>query len=296
MGDKSATPDLRIAHAAARQHGVMTLRQLEAAGLSRAAVAKRAARGRLHRVHRGVYAVGHPALSLEGRWMAAVLACGVGAVLSHASAAAIWGLLRPIDGPVDVSVPGDGGRERRRGIRIHRCPSLEVGTAMAGLSTDGLQTRHPLVTVRNRIPVTGVSRTIADLRGVVRPRLVRRAIRQAELMGMRVNGVEGDGTRSDLERDFLNLCRRHGLPRPEVNVKLGRWTVDFLWPAERLAVETDSWGYHRGSVAFEDDHARDLDLRRRGYEVRRFTERQIVEESSVVAADLAEALSGPPAS
>jgi very-short-patch-repair endonuclease len=154
----------------------------------------------------------------------------------------------------------------------------------------------PPVTVRHRIPVTSVPRTIADLRGAVPPRLVRRATRQAELAGFRLDGVRSDRTRSDLERDFLHLCRRYGLPKPEVNVKLGRWTVDFLWPAERLAVETDSWGYHRGSVAFEDDHARDLYLRRRGYEVRRFTERQIGEEPSVVAADLAEALSGPPAS
>jgi very-short-patch-repair endonuclease len=293
MGDKTARPDLRIAQAAARQHGAVTLRQLEATGLSRAAVAKRAATGRLHRVHRGVYAVGHPELSLEGRWMAAVLALGDGAMLSHGSAAGLWGLLRPIDGPIDVSLPGDGGRERRRGIHIHRCPSLKVGAAMAGLSTDGLQSRHPvLVTMRKGIPLTTVPRTIADLRGVVPPRLVRRAIRQAELAGFRLDRIRSDRTRSDLERDFLRLCRRHGLPEPEVNVKIGRWTVDFIWPAERLAVETDSWGYHRGSVAFEDDHARDLDLRRRGYEVRRFTERQIGEEPSVVAADLAEALFG----
>jgi very-short-patch-repair endonuclease len=222
--------------------------------------------------------------------MAAVLACGERAVLSHGSAAALWGLLRSIDGPVDVSVPGGGGRGRRRGIRVHRCRSLEIG-GVADLSTSGRQIRHAkLVTVRKGIPVTTVSRTIADLRGAVSPRLVRRAIRQAELTGMRVDGVESDRTRSDLERDFLRLCRRRGLPRPRVNVKIGRWTVDFLWPAHRLAVETDSWGYHRGSVAFEDDHARDLQLRSRGYEVRRYTERQICDEPATVAADLAERL------
>jgi very-short-patch-repair endonuclease len=144
-----------------------------------------------------------------------------------------------------------------------------------------------LLSLRNGIPVTSVARTIDDLRGVVAPRLVRRAIRQAEIAGMRVDGVKSDRTRSDLERDFLRLCRRHGLPRPEVNVKVGRWRVDFLWPTQRLAVETDSWGYHRGSVAFEDDHARDLELRRRGYETCRYTERQICDESGAVAADLA---------
>jgi very-short-patch-repair endonuclease len=102
--------------------------------------------------------------------------------------------------------------------------------------------------------------------------------------------VETDRTRSDLERAFLRFCRRHGLPAPQVNVRVGRWTVDFLWPAARVAVETDSRGYHRGSVAFEDDHARDLDLRAQGYEVRRFTGRQLRENPAQVAADIRDAL------
>lgn len=102
----------------------------------------------------------------------------------------------------------------------------------------------------------------------------------------------GDRTRSDLERDFLRLCRRYGLPMPEANVRIGRWTVDFLWRVERLAVETDSWRFHAGSVAFEDDHARDVDLRRRGYAVHRFTEHQVREQPELVAADLAAALAG----
>jgi very-short-patch-repair endonuclease len=148
-----------------------------------------------------------------------------------------------------------------------------------------------LVTERNGIPVTSVSRTVSDLRGTFSPRLVRRAIRQAEIAGMRVDGIESDRTRSDLERDFLRLCRRHGLPLPQVNVRVGRWTVDFLWQEKKLAIEADSWAYHRGSAAFEDDHARDLDLRRRGYDIRRFSERQIHSEPGRVAADLAEALS-----
>jgi very-short-patch-repair endonuclease len=100
----------------------------------------------------------------------------------------------------------------------------------------------------------------------------------------------GDRTRSDLERDFLRFCRRHDLPSPEVNVRVGRWTVDFLWPAERVAVETDSFAFHRGSIAFEDDHARDLDLRVRGYEVRRFTDLQLRENPAQVAADIQAAL------
>lgn len=102
--------------------------------------------------------------------------------------------------------------------------------------------------------------------------------------------VATDGTRSDLEGDFLRICRRAGLPAPEVNVRVGRWMVDFLWRSERLAVETDSYLYHRGRIAFQDDHARELDLRQLGFELRRFDERQIEEEPERVAADLKEAL------
>jgi very-short-patch-repair endonuclease len=228
--------------------------------------------------------------------MAAVLACGEGAVLSHRSAASLWALLRPVSGPIDVSVPSQNGRRKRTGIRLHRCASLASSWEVdceVGEASDRVEV---LVTLRKGIPVTSVARTISDLRGSVPQPLVRRATRQAELMGMRIDGVVSDRTRSDLERDFLRLCRRHGLPRPEVNVKVGRWKVDFLWPAQRLAVETDSWGYHRGSVAFEDDHARDLELRRRGYQTCRYTERQICDEPGAVAADLAARLHRSPAS
>jgi predicted transcriptional regulator of viral defense system len=129
MGNKGDSPDLEIARIAARQYGVVTHRQLLAAGLGRSAISKRAGRGRLHRLHRGVYAVGHVAFDIERHWMAAVLACGDGAVLSHGSAAAHWGLLRPFDGPVEVSVPSNDGYRQRPGIRLHRCASLRDGGA-----------------------------------------------------------------------------------------------------------------------------------------------------------------------
>jgi very-short-patch-repair endonuclease len=147
-----------------------------------------------------------------------------------------------------------------------------------------------MATLREGIPVTTVPRTIDDLRGSLPPRLLRRAIRQAEFMGMRLDGVESDRSRSDLESYFLNLCRHHRLPMPEVNVKLGRWEVDFLWRSRGLVVETDTWTYHRGSVAFEDDHARDLDLRQQGFTVLRFTDQQLEEEPERVVADLRRAL------
>jgi very-short-patch-repair endonuclease len=136
--------------------------------------------------------------------------------------------------------------------------------------------------------VTTVQRTIDDLEGAVPPYLLRRARRQAELMGVRLRDAEGRRSRSDLEEDFLALCR-HLLP-PETNVKLGRWEVDFLWREQRLVVEIDSFAYHRGSVAFQDDRARDLDLRSEGFTVLRFSERQLEEEPQRVAADVARAL------
>jgi very-short-patch-repair endonuclease len=223
--------------------------------------------------------------------MAAVLACGERAVLSHRSAAALWELLRPMEGPVDVSVPSHGGRRRREGIRLHRCPSLAPTEPIPDAYPIDEGVRDGLVTRRHGIPVTTPARTIADLRGAVPPRLHRRAIRQAELAGYALGpDVEADGTRSDLERDFLALCRGAGLPPPRVNARVGHWTVDFLWPDHRLAVETDSYRYHRGGIAFEDDHARDLDLRVRGYRVHRFTERQLHEEPERIAEDLRNAL------
>jgi very-short-patch-repair endonuclease len=110
--------------------------------------------------------------------------------------------------------------------------------------------------------------------------------RQAELKGYRLEHLEGDRTRSDLESLFLALIERFRLPPPEVNVKLGRWTVDFLWRDRRLVVEIDYWNYHRGSVAFHDDHARDLDLRAAGYAVHRFTDIQLEAEPERVVADV----------
>jgi hypothetical protein len=277
MGEQVDTFDWTVARLASRQHGVVSYGQLREAGMSGNGIAQRARRGQLHRLHRGVYAVGHRPVSRRGFWVAAVLAGGEGAVLSHRSAAELWGLLRPQRGPIHVSIRARSGRAKRDGIQLHRCTSLVAGTT----------------TRRLNIPVTTVARTIADLRGNVPPAQWRRVVRQAELARFPLGPeIETDGSRSDLERDFLHICRSCGLPMPEVNVKVGKWTVDFLWRAERLAVEADCYRYHRGHIAFHDDHARDLDLRRLGLEVRRFDERQIDEEPDRVAADLIAALGG----
>ena len=292
MCDQRATDDRELGIVAEGQHGVVTVAQLRRLGFDKHRVHHRVRIGRLIVVHRGVYAVGHVGLSREGRWMAAVLACGPGAVLSHMSAAALWNLLRPEGGPVDVSLPSSSGRSRRAGIRIHRCASLAAAPYLSATG-DAI----PLTTVRNRISVTAVARTIRDLGATAPLHLVRRATRQAQLAGFHVDDratARTRGTRSDLELDFLAFCRRHRLPPPEPNVRIGRWTVDFLWRAQRLVVETDFYGTHRGSIAFEDDHQRDLDLRRLGYRVRRYTGAQIRNHPALVVADLGEVLAAAP--
>jgi very-short-patch-repair endonuclease len=290
MPNKSDTLDREIARIAASQHGVVTAEQLAEVGLGRSAISERTRRGRLHRLHRGVYAVGHRAPTHHGRWTAAVLACGEGAVLSHHSAAALWELLRPIDGPIHVSVPTTTGRKSQRGIRLHRCPSLADPLSSPSSNWQGGGRGQGIVTRRHRIPVTSIQRTIDDLEGAVAPYLLRRARRQAELKGIHLQGVERKRQRSDLEEDFLALFPAHRFPPPETNVKLGRWEVDFLWRDQRLVVEVDSFAYHRGSIAFEDDYARDLDLRSRGYTVLRFADAQIEAEPARVVADVARAL------
>lgn len=267
---RASSADRRVAKVAARQYGVISAAQLRAAGVNRGGRARRLQAGRLHRVHRGVYAVGHRRLSELGIWMAAVLACGEGAALSHLAAAALWRLLPPPRESIDVTVPGDGGREKQVGIRLHRSSTLgpESTTRRAG------------------IPVTTAARTLADLRRVVAAPRLRRAIREADVLGLSVGDLERDLTRSELETRFLMLCRRHSLPVPEVNARVGAFKVDFLWPQRRLIVETDGYRYHRGRVAFEEDRARDVHLRLLGYEVLRFTHRQVTGGGAHVAAAL----------
>jgi very-short-patch-repair endonuclease len=268
---KESGPESLVAATAGRQHGAISIAQLHEAGLSDAAVMRRTRAGRLHKLHRGVYAVGHVAPSTERRWMAAVLALGGGAVLSHRSAAALWELLPSQDGPVDLSLPSRNGRRRRPGIRIHRPLSLE-----------STETTH-----RRWIPVTTPARTLADLRTTVTARELRRAIRQADVFGLPTgSSILSDRTRSELELKFLELCRRHGLPKPSVNLRVGGLIVDFCWVERRLIVETDGYRYHRGRAAFEDDRARDLKLRTLGFEVIRLSYRQVVDDSSQVAAVL----------
>jgi very-short-patch-repair endonuclease len=276
IAQKGAPPDPKVAATASRQHGVVSVEQLHEAGLSDSAISGRVRLGRLHRVHRGVYAVGHRSLSFRGRSIAAVLALG-DAFLSYRSAATLWGMLPVAPGPIDVSIASRTGSRRHRGIRVHRPRSL---------SPEHLTRRHG-------IPVTTPERTVADLRRTAAPAEARRAIRQAEVLGLPLGEEAGDRTRSELERIFLRLCRRYDLPSPEVNARVGARVADFLWRDQRLIVETDGYRYHRGRAAFEDDRARDLELRALGFEVVRLSYKQVAEETERVASIL-QALMGRP--
>lgn len=240
---------------------------------------RRAKAGRLHRVHRGVYAVGHANLSHVGRCRAATLACGPKAVVSHRSAAALWGLVTPRPGPIEVSVSGTGGREKRSGIRIHRSRTLVPNHTAKRLG----------------IPVTTPARTVDDLRnasigrrkGAISQKELRQAIRQAGVLGLRIDSpLEADRTRSELEDLFLRLCRRHRLPMPEVNVPIDKFLVDFLWRDRQLIVETDGYRYHGDRAAFEEDRERDLSLKVLGYEVIRLSYRQVAKEPTRVVESL----------
>jgi very-short-patch-repair endonuclease len=266
---------------AADQHGVVSRPQLLQAGLTAEAIKRRVRAGRLHQIHRGVYAVGHRVLTREGRWMAAVLACGEGAVLSHATAAAAWDLRRN-EGLIHVTVRGS--RKAPRGIRLHRSPTLGP---------------RDVTTVRG-VPVTRPARTIIDLartltaddlepivdladaRSLVNFQDLR-AAKPTSLKAVLLNYAPAP-TRSELERRFLRLCKKHRIDPPETNTRIEGLEVDFVWRDRRLIVEVDGYAYHRSPGAFERDRERDVRLEMAGWRVLRFTWRQVTQRGGWVAA------------
>ena len=211
--------------------------------------------------------------------MAAVLACGPGAVLSHRSAAELWRMLRgAASSPVHVTVGGDNGRRRHEGIALHRSSTLTPAEC----------------TPRMGIPVTKPSRTLTDLHRTFPRELFQAALRQAEYLRLPLGAaVSRDRTRSELESRLLALARRHRLPRPEVNVRVGEYIVDFLWRRKRLIAELDGWRAHGTRSAFEADRARDNRLRILGFEVVRFTWRQVVDEPDGVVRTIRALLASP---
>jgi very-short-patch-repair endonuclease len=295
-GDRATTPiDAVVAQVARDQHGVVSRRQLRALGLSDDAIDRRVAAGRLHRLHRGVYAVGHTRLTGKGGWMAAVLACGDDAALFAASAAALWGIRRSDATMIDVVVPTGAGRARRPRIRVHRLRTLLRGE----------------LTTEDGIRVTTPARTILDLAATLTTDALHRVLDRTEIleltdypaldaMARAHPGHHGAGplraaiasyragtmTRSDLEQLFLAICRRHGLPQPAVNHPVSGKEVDMLFADQRLIVEIDSWRYHKTRRAFDADRARDALHLRGGYRTVRFTDRQLESDHQGVAATL----------
>ncbi len=287
-------PDRALAELARRQWGVLSLAQLAALGVTRSGVTRRIESGRLRRVHRGVYAIGGAALPREGRHLAAVLACGPGAVLSHTSAAVHWGLLS-YDAP-KPHVTTAKSRQGAPGIRLHRTRSL-----------DAQDTTH-----HRGIPTTTVPKTMLDIAAYAPIHHLEHALGQAERLQLydhraitdvldrhagrrgaaalrRATAEDPVFTRSELERRFCALCRRAGLPQPLVNATVEDLDhhpheVDFYFPAYRLVVETDGWDTHRTRHAFERDRAKDAALIATGYIVLRFTKRQISYDPETVAA------------
>ena len=276
-----------------RQHGVVGAWQLLAMGVSRPRIKYRVATGLLFRLHRGVYAVGRRTLTRRGHWMAAVLACGAGAVLSHRSAAALHELRDTNQRKTDVTVPGDW-RADRPTIRIHSSTLDSEDVAIV----DG-------------IPVTSVARTILDLAGDLQDdsllRVVEEADRRetfdlramervmarrptakgiAELRHILADYRDTPDTRSKLERDFWALIKTAGLPPPQLNTMVAGFLVDVCWPEWRLVVELDSRGFHARRRAFETDRIRDATLQRHGFRILRITYKRVQEDPDAVLADI----------
>jgi very-short-patch-repair endonuclease len=251
--------DRAIVALASRQHGIVTTSQLLNAGVGRRAIARRVARGWLVPRYRGVYQVG-PVSSEWGPEMAAVLAIGDDAALSHQSAAAIWGFGRR-DRVVHVTV-ARRGRRSRAGIRVHQAASLNAA-------------------VHNGLPLTDPARTLRDLARVLPSNELERAKERAEMLGLVIPddaSLNAGFTRSEAERRLKALCKAAGLPMPLTNARVAGYEIDAFWPAHRLIVEVDGFAYHGTRQAFERDRRKDAALTAAGNRVVRITWRRLTTE------------------
>lgn len=275
------------------QHGVVARRQLLALGFSQKAIRHRLSNGRLHRVHQGVYAVGRPSLSPHGRWMAAVLACGEEAVLSHSSAAALWRIGFEVRDAIEISLPSPFQR-RRPGLRIYRRESLR-GRDLT--SEHGIPVTTPIQTLIDlalRLDRRGIERAIneADKYDLVHPPELRKALdeRVGEPGAPRLRHILDRRTfrltREELERRFLPLARKAGLPTPHTGRWVNDFEVDFYWPDLGLVVETDGLRYHRTPAEQGRDRLRDQAHTAAGLTQLRFTHEQVRYEPEHVLAVL----------
>jgi very-short-patch-repair endonuclease len=285
FGDESMS---RAAWRLARQQeNVIGGDQLREIGFGADAIKHRVARGRLHRLWHDVFAIGRPDVTDRGRWMAAVLACGPGAVLSHRSAGAAWGVCDEDPGRVHVSVPGH--RSRHAGIRCHERSPLPPNTQLDGL------------------PVTTPEWTLVDLAAVMHLEGLAKAANEADRLRLidhddfaalveslhrrrgviKLRLVLGVGrTDSNLERRFVRLIADAGLPAPVTQQHVEGVRVDFYWPELALVVETDGLTYHRTPAQQAVDRKRDQILTRAGITTLRFTNDQVRRESREVAQTL----------
>jgi predicted transcriptional regulator of viral defense system len=288
----------QLGELAVRQNGVVTLKQLEAHGLSRRAIHDRERVGRLHRIHQTVYSLTPRVMTQRGVFMAAVLACGPGAVLSHRSAAYLWGLVDSWEAPIDVTAPNRRGRSPD-GVAAHRDGSLQPIDR----------------TTRYGVPCTTVARTVLDYAGIEPEEKVRKAIAQGEILKVldkakvrallrrsrRRRGVarlrlildtihpQTKRSKSELERLFLEMCTRHEVPEPGVNVWLAapdgnRYEADFLWREQGLIVEADSRRFHDTDSAFVADRKRRQQLELAGWRVSQCTWEEVEREPRRLAA------------
>ena len=284
--------DAEVGRLAVAQNGLVTREQLDALGLNDQAIAKRVARGRLHRINQTVYSLTPGVMTQRGKFMAAVLACGPDAVLSHRSAAFLWGLVDSWEEPIDVTAPNRRGRSPD-GVAAHRDGSLQPidKTTVYG------------------IPCATVARTILDYAGVEPDWKVRKVVAEAEVLQIldksklrallkrsrRRRGVarlrlildminpQTKRTRSELERFFLEMCAKRSVPEPEVNVWLPtpdgkRYQADFLWREQGLIVEADSRRFHDTDSAFVSDRKRRQQLELAGWRVSQCTWEEVERE------------------
>lgn len=281
-----------ISELAKRQHGVVSVWQLVELGFSKDVISRETRKARFHQIHHGVYAVGHTALSRQAQCIAGVLSCGDGALLSHRSAAWLWGLTTWW--PPIVEVTAASPRETRKEIRVHSAAAL--------VPEDRSKSQY--------IPVTAIPRTLLDF-AAINPHFLGGAIEQAERLGLldliaidallkRSRGFRGVArlrealdiyrdsafTRSRLERHFLALVKRAGLPRPSMNYFVEGYELDAYWATVRFAVELDTYDYHGSHAAFERDRLRQEDLKLAGIEMIRVTGTRMDREPEAVVTRL----------
>jgi predicted transcriptional regulator of viral defense system len=299
-GNEKGWKDRGILRISDGQHTIVRLDQLLSLGLTRNAVQGRVRSGRLHRRYPGVFAVGRPDVPLKGRWLAAVYACGDGALLANSSCLALRGLIKPFGSRIHVAIPSSSHRAHD-GIVVHRSHCLDPVDAD---EVDG-------------IPCTTLERALLDLAATGPQWLFERAVNQAEIeekldrdsiirmlvrlrrhpgsrrlrtaLGMEELG--SDRTKSELERRFLRLCTKAGLPRPAVNewmpIPGEEWQCDFVWHAEKLVVEVDGWETHKVKKAFKQDRRRDRVLQTHGWTTLRYTWDDLRFEPGKVGAEVA---------